>query len=312
MRSIFMRTSLEGLSIPGWHDEVLDGYIFVNGIRIRKVEIGQRDQSLVILLHGFNDFWWGWREQMGPLASAGYNIISPDQRGYNLSEKPPGIRAYDPDILSSDIIELAKASGHERFHLIGHDLGGQIAWWLASRYPEHVQTLTTINSMHPQALWAYIKRHPRQWLRNWYIEFFRLPRLPEAMLSRHNYSLVRDGIRAVSRQDTFSDEIYRIYKEAWARPGTMKGMINWYRALRRKPQTSDWRITVPNLMLWGNRNQYLDQDLARASLAHCADGKVVWFENGTHYLHLEEVKAVNDTILAFLKNPDSFPSEQTV
>ncbi|WP_246728283.1 alpha/beta fold hydrolase [Microvirga terricola] len=123
-------------SVLEWPGEPVETLHRVNGITLHDVQLGASDAPLVILLHGFADFWWGWRRQVDDLAAAGFRVVAPDQRGYNLSEKPIGLRSYDLDTLAADIVALAQAYGRERFHLIGHDFGGLIAWWTASRYPD--------------------------------------------------------------------------------------------------------------------------------------------------------------------------------
>src|SRR4051794_6850473 len=97
---------------------------WVNGVLLRGAAAGAEGGPLVILLHGFPDFWWGWRHQLEPLAAAGLRVLAPDQRGYNLSHKPPGIRAYDLDTLAGDVIALADAHGRRHVRLAGHDWGG--------------------------------------------------------------------------------------------------------------------------------------------------------------------------------------------
>ena len=135
-----------------------------DGVTLHVIEAGPEDGPLVILLHGFPEFWWGWRYQIAPLVEAGFRVVVPDQRGYNLSDKPQGRRAYDLDILAKDVIGLADAVGRTSFSLVGHDWGGLVAWWTASRYPERVAKLAILNAPHPTIAGAYMRRHPSQML----------------------------------------------------------------------------------------------------------------------------------------------------
>ena len=110
-----------------------------NGIRLHVVQAGPQNGPLVILLHGFPEFWYGWRHQISYLANAGYRVWVPDQRGYNLSDKPKGIAAYNLDHLANDIIGLIDAAGQQKVFLVGHDWGAAVTWWVANKYPERLE-----------------------------------------------------------------------------------------------------------------------------------------------------------------------------
>ena len=115
----------------------------IRGLRLHVVAAGPDDGPLIILLHGFPEFWYGWRHQIGPLAEAGFRVVAPDQRGYNESDKPEGIAAYGLDELAADVAAIADAFGRETFDLVGHDWGGVVAWWTALRYPLRVRRLSS-------------------------------------------------------------------------------------------------------------------------------------------------------------------------
>jgi pimeloyl-ACP methyl ester carboxylesterase len=273
----------------------------VNGITLHAVEAGPADGPLVILLHGFPEFWWGWRHQIGPLAEAGFRVLVPDQRGYNLSDKPEGRHAYALDILAQDVIGLADALGRRSVHLVGHDWGGLVAWWTASRHPERVAGLVAINAPHPDVVGSYMRAHPTQMLRSLYAGFFQIPRLPEAMLSADRYRTLKDSLLRSSRPQTFSKEDLARYEEAWSQPRALTCMINWYRALPLRPRLSGGRLSMPVLVLWGRGDRFLESGLVEASLALCDDGRVRWFDDATHWVHLEEPKAVADELISFFR-----------
>jgi len=273
----------------------------VNGVALHCIEAGPEDGPLVILLHGFPEFWWGWRHQIGPLAEAGFRVVAPDQRGYNLSDKPGGRRAYDLDALAADVIGLVDALGRETCWLVGHDWGGLVAWWTASRFPQRIAGLAAINAPHPDAAGPYMRSHPRQMLRSSYVGFFQIPRLPEAMLSARGHHSLKDALRRSSRPGTFSDADLAHYETAWSQPGALTAMLNWYRALPLRPRHSEGRLAMPVLVLWGRGDQFLESGLAEASLALCENGQVRWFETATHWVHLEEPKAVADALTAFCR-----------
>src|SRR5947209_7555878 len=135
-------------------------WLATNGLRCHAVAAGPADGRLVILLHGFPEFWFGWRHQIGPLAEAGLRVIAPDQRGYNLSDKPSGTSAYRLDTLADDVLALADALGRERFSVVGHDWGAVVAWHLAARNPERIARAVVLNGPHPATLWPYARGHP--------------------------------------------------------------------------------------------------------------------------------------------------------
>ena len=211
----------------------------VGGVTLHMIEAGPEDGPLVILLHGFPEFWWGWRYQIAPLVEAGFRVLVPDQRGYNLSDKPQGRRAYDLDILAKDVIGLADAVGRTAFSLVGHDWGGLVAWWTASRYPERVAKLAILNAPHPAIAGTYMRRHPSQMVKSLYVGFFQIPRLPEAVLSADNHRSLKDALLRTSRPGTFSEQDIAGYEQAWSQPGALTAMLNWYRALPFKPDMND-------------------------------------------------------------------------
>ena len=126
--------------------------IKTNGITLHAVEAGPKDGPLVILLHGFPEFWYGWKAQIGPLVEAGYHILAPDQRGYNLSDKPHGVEAYNLDQIAADTVGLIDAMGHEQAFVVGHDWGSSATWWTAIMYPERIKKIVTMNAP-PRMYW---------------------------------------------------------------------------------------------------------------------------------------------------------------
>jgi pimeloyl-ACP methyl ester carboxylesterase len=235
------------------------------------------------------------------LTDAGFRVLVPDQRGYHLSDKPEGRRAYDLDTLAKDVVGLADALGRGTFSVIGHDWGGLVAWWTASRYPDRVAKLVVLNAPHPSVAGSYMRSHPSQMLRSLYVGFFQIPRLPEAMLSANGYRSLKDALVRTSRRGTFSDGDVARYEKAWSQPGALTAMLNWYRALPLKPGMPDSTVRSPTLVIWGTRDRFLEKGLAEASLSLCETGDVRWIENATHWVQHEEPDAVNAALVGFLK-----------
>lgn len=272
-----------------------------NGIVLHTVTAGPADRPLVILLHGFPEFWYGWRHQLAPLAAAGLLVAAPDQRGYNLSDKPAGIAAYCLDTLAQDVLGLADAVGRERFAVVGHDWGGVVAWHLAARSPERITRVAILNAPHPATLRQYAVRHPRQLAKSWYVAWFQLPLLPELSLHAGNFWILERVLRQTSPAGTFSAGDLDAYREAWRRRGALTGALNWYRALRRRggaPPPSPIRTRVR--VIWGERDAFLESGLAEAGLALSENGEIVRLPRVGHWLQHEAADEVNRLLLEFL------------
>lgn len=272
-----------------------------NGVELHVVQSGPVDGPLVILLHGFPEFWYGWRKQIPALANAGFRVWAPDQRGYNTSDKPPRIRDYRLDKLADDIAGLIKISGRRRVTVVGHDWGGAVAWWLASNYPELVARLVILNVPHPLVMQRMLWTDPRQTLRSWYMFFFQLPWLPEALLLRNNWAPAADGLQTTSRSGVFTETELELYRGAWSQPGSMRAMVNWYRAAfwHPPPPPRNERIMPPTLILWGTQDKFIRQEAALPSVDRCDLGELVYYNNATHWLQHEEYQDVNERIIEF-------------
>jgi epoxide hydrolase 4 len=277
-------------------------YLAVNGVNLHLIEAGDPDGPLIILLHGFPEFWYGWRRQIPFLAEQGFCVWAPDQRGYNLSDKPREIAAYSLDVLAADVAGLIQASGRKQAIIVGHDWGAMAAWWTAVCYPQMVSCLNILNAPHPVAMSARsLRQNWRQALKSWYIFYFQLPILPELTLSLGNGRALAEALQRSSRRGAFSEADLGEYREAWSRPRAVSGMLNWYRAaLRHRPSRRDSiRVTAPTQIIWGARDAFLGADLAAKSLEFCDDGRLTFIEQATHWVQHEEAERVNRLLLQF-------------
>lgn len=276
-------------------------HVALGSLRLHLAEAGPGDGPPTILLHGFPEFWFGWRHQIGPLAESGLRLLIPDQRGYGLSDRPKGIAAYHLDRLARDVIALADACGVTRFRLVGHDWGGLVAFWTASFFPERVERLAVLNAFHPGVFGPYLRRHPGQVLRSAYAGAFQLPLLPERLLTARNGHLLRELMRRSSDSGTFGEADLDAYAREWLRPGAVTAMLGWYRALARLPRDRHPpRVAAPTLILWGERDQALQPGLATASLALCERGRLQRFPEATHWVQHDLPEAVNAALIDFL------------
>jgi pimeloyl-ACP methyl ester carboxylesterase len=279
-----------------------DKMIETNGIKLHIVQKGDSESPLVLLLHGFPEFWYGWRQQIDFLAGMGFRVVVPDQRGYNLSDKPKGIDAYRIDNLTLDIIGLIDALKYKKATIIGHDWGGMIAWQLAIKYPERLEKLIILNIPHPKVMKKTLLKNWRQKRKSWYIFFFQIPWFPEFILSRINFALLRKVLIKSSRRGTFSETDLKQYQEAWSKKNALRSMINWYRAAFRTMFEKSVKsyIDIPTLLIWGMKDFALISDMAQPSIDLCRKGRLVFIEEASHWVQHEEPDRVNLLIKDFL------------
>jgi pimeloyl-ACP methyl ester carboxylesterase len=279
----------------------------VGDVRLHVVQAGPRDGKPVILLHGFPDFWAGWENQIAPLASAGCRLILPDQRGYNLSDKPTGLSSYRLDALAKDVAGLMDALGYEKAALVGHDWGGVVAWAAAALYPLRIERLAVLDAPYPPVVFGSLLAQPRQLLKSSYMYFFQLPSLPEAALRRNNWQALAGNLRRTAPPGAFSEEDLARYRQAWNQPGAMTAMLNWYRALFRRPfgLPSRPHLPMPVLILWGSDDFALGRQLAERSRRVCAHAEMVIFEGANHWIQREKALEVNQLLINFCSKNDS-------
>ena len=273
--------------------------IKTNDVHLHVVQAGPKSGVPVLLLHGFPEFWYGWRKQIPALATAGCRVIVPDQRGYNLSDKPGGIESYRIDELVKDILGLINALEYEKVNLVGHDWGALVAWMLAIKHPEQLHRLGIINVPHPAVMWRFLRRDFEQMRRSLYALFFQLPWLPETIMRLGNWSVAANGMRRSGKPHVFTDEDIEKYKGAWSQSGAMTAMLNWYRAAARyQPEfTDDMQVKIRTLILWGVQDFALSRRMARPSLDYCEDGNLIFFPDASHWVQHEEADEVNRQLL---------------
>jgi epoxide hydrolase 4 len=292
-----------------WNDPLPEALGFTTawydlpGLRMHAAVAGPDDGRLVLLLHGFPEFWYSWRHQIGPLARAGFRVVAPDLRGYNETGKAP---PYDIVTLATDVADLIRACGRERALVAGHDWGGLLGWAMAGLEPGLIERLAILNVPHPAVMArALAGGDPRQMLRSWYVLFFQIPGLPEWLLSRSRFRGLRRMLLTTSRPGTFSPADLARYGDAWSRPGALSAMLGWYRIgfgpnpLRLRKQIFR-RIGTPGLILWGDRDVALRPEMAERSLSWLEHGRLVRFPDATHWVHQEYPEEINRHLLEFL------------
>jgi epoxide hydrolase 4 len=284
--------SMATLGTPG----LRDGYADFGAVRLHYVEAG--DGPLVVLLHGFPEFWYAWRLQIPALAQAGFRVVAPDLRGYNLSSRPQDVAAYATGRLAGDVHDLIRERGADRAFLAGHDWGGFVAWITAMNHPDVVERVAILNSYHPHAFRRAL-RAPGQLAKSWYMLPLQPPWLPERLVRLRNWHLLREGFERDARPGAFTPQDIERYVEAWSEPGATTGMINYYRALFR--HRSRVRIvTAPALMIWGEHDRYLSAELAEPDRADVPNFEgVIRLPDSSHWVQHDEPERVSQALIEF-------------
>ena len=274
--------------------------IETNGVRLHVVEAGLEGGPLLILLHGFPEFWYGWRNQIEPLAAAGFHVLVPDQRGYNTSDKPRRIPDYDLDVLARDILGLIDQTGGGKAFVAGHDWGGAVAWWLGCNHPERLERLAILNCPHPVVMRDTLLKSSRQRKKSFYMFLFQVPWFPERTFSKDNFAAGVKALQRTSRPGTFTEADFERYREAWSQPGEVRSMIHWYRAAVRSQRKwpREPRVRgVPTMLIWGARDRNLLREMAQPSIDLCDDGRLEFIEEASHWVQHEEPERVNRLLL---------------
>ncbi len=263
---------------------------------------------LVVLLHGFPEFWYGWRRQIPALAAAGFTVAAPDLRGYNESDKPEGVDAYRITNIVEDVAGLIRAFGRERAVIVGHDWGGAAAYAFAMMKPEMTSRLCVMNSPHPALFTrAFQNGNVEQLRRSWYMFFFQFPEAPERLLAADNFRMLKGMLTGSARKGVFSPAVLARYAEAFSKPGALTGAINWYRASFRRglPSPREFpKIAAPTLILWGDRDFALGTELTRGMRPYFSGPFTLRYLPGiSHWVQHEAPGKVNELLIRFLTRP---------
>jgi pimeloyl-ACP methyl ester carboxylesterase len=276
----------------------------IDGMRVHYAEAGSG--PAVVMLHGFPEFWYAWREQLPVLSAAGFRAIAPDLRGYNLSSKPRGLASYRVVAIVDEVVRFIEhVAPGERVILVGHDWGALIAWDLAMRRPDLLAGLAILAVPHP-AVFRIVMRRPREAAKFWYQLFFQIPILPEVMLRARHFSRMKRMLKGLSmRRSAMTREVLETYEESWAQPGALWAMLAYYRALwRRKrdaPRGAAKIVQVPTLLMYGDRDTLFAHDLYEISGKWIPDLRVVRIAGGGHFVQHDNPEDVNRALLEFVE-----------
>ncbi|HEY9602090.1 MAG TPA: alpha/beta hydrolase [Allocoleopsis sp.] len=273
-------------------------YINANGIKLHYVTQG--DGPLMLMLHGFPEFWYSWRHQI-PEFAKDYKVVALDLRGYNESDKPQEQSAYTMSELVKDVESVIRGLGYDRCVLVGHDWGGAIAWCFAYAYPEMVERLIVLNLPHP-AKFAQGLRTPQQLMRSWYAFFFQIPALPELLLQSFDYQLIGNAFTGMAvHNNAFTSADIEAYKDAAAKRGALTAMINYYRNAFTGIMQREWSLLdVPTLMIWGEQDTALGKELTYGTEEYVRDFQIRYIPDCSHWVQQEQPELVNEYMREFL------------
>lgn len=271
-------------------------FVTLEDVTLHYVSAGSRDKPLVLLLHGFPDFWFSWKCQILDLKKD-FWVVAPDLRGYGQSSKPANVDDYQTFKLIGDVHGLVKSLGRSKVTIVGHDWGAVIAWCFATKHEDMVEKLIIVNGPHPMAMQHQLHNSLDQIVKSWYFVAFQAPCVPEAFF-RANDMRALDKVHAV-----YSDEERDAFKYTFGKPGALTGPINYYRASFRRHSAGGLqfrRLAIPALVVWGKRDFALTEGLAALSLDYAMGGRVEYVSDAGHWVQRERPEVVNGHIRHFL------------
>ena len=279
------------------------GFIKTNNVNLHYVTQGEG--KLMLMLHGFPEFWYSWRHQIAEFAND-YQVVAIDMRGYNDSDKPDRLSAYKMSELTADVKGVIKWLGYDDCILVAHDWGGAIAWNFVYEYPDLVEKLIVMNLPHPAKFIAGLKTW-RQLQKSWYIFWFQIPFLPELMFQANDYQAITSTFTDMAiDKSAFSLEDLAAYKQAAAKPGALTAMINYYRAnfdlLPKEKSTQNYGVLdIPTLMIWGEEDTALGKELTYGTDEYVANLELKYIPDCSHWVQQERPKLVNQYMRNFLQ-----------
>jgi pimeloyl-ACP methyl ester carboxylesterase len=268
-------------------DEIKEKYIKTNGISLHTIVIGEGEP--LILLHGFPDFWYGWKSVIPGLKNF-YTLIIPDLRGYNLSDKPLGVENYTIDLLIEDIKGLIENLGYNEIFLAGHDWGGIIAWVFAEKYPQLVKKVAILNAPHIKIFHKKLQEDKDQQKASFYIFEFLKPD-GEQLAIRNDFKWLKWAVFSGKKEATFSEQDKEKYIKAWSQPNAILSGVNYYRA---NTSFKNWTgiITVPTLVIHGMKDVAVLPSVLDGLEHYVKNIEIIRAEHSSHWVMYDEPELV--------------------
>lgn len=277
-------------------------YAQIGGVKIHYATAGT-GAKLVLLLHGFPEFWYSWRHQLVDLSDE-YTVVAPDMRGFNLSDKPKKIADYDVDNVVDDVIGLIHYFGREKAAVIGHDWGASVAWALAMKHPEYLWKLGALQ-VPPIPVWKK-NQSLKQIFASWYMFFFQIPFLPELLLKLNDYAVLGNALKnSTVEKNVFTDADIAEYKKAWSEPFALTAMLNYYRANILQRFFTNYeespKIQVPTIFIYGEKdNAILPETVKGVGEMIDAEYVEIHIPEAAHWVQQEAKSTVTQVLREFL------------
>ncbi|MFX1289191.1 MAG: alpha/beta fold hydrolase [Promethearchaeota archaeon] len=269
-------------------DELEEKFIETNGIKLHTMIIGKGPP--LILLHGFPDFWYGWKSVIPGLKND-FKLIIPDMRGYNLSDKPEGVKNYKNELLIDDIKGLIENLNLGEVFLAGHDWGGVVAWAFAEKYPDLLHKLAILNAPHMKIFQKQLRTNKEQQKASFYIFEFYKPE-GEKFLFKDDFKWLRFAVfEGMKNKKDFTNFDKEQYLKAWGQPGAVLCGVNYYRANK---SYEDWsgKITVPTLVIHGMKDIAVLPTVLDGLSDYIDDLKIIRAENSSHWVMHDQPELV--------------------
>lgn len=283
--------------------------IDANGLRFTSELAGPADGPLVLLLHGFPQTRHTWRAELPALAAAGYRACAPDQRGYSAGARPAGIDSYRVELLVADALAIADSFSAERFHIVGHDWGGALAWFIAAHHADRVISLSVISRPHPAAFISAMRDDPDQPHRSRHHPAFQRPEATDELLAG-NAARLRRALAHGAVPEADIDA----YLATLGHRDALDAAMNWYRAMGRSEiQFADTpSVGVPTMFVWGNQDATVGR-MAAENTADCVTGPYRFAELGgiDHFVTDEAPGAFTGLLLAHLAEHGGTTAQQS-
>jgi pimeloyl-ACP methyl ester carboxylesterase len=256
---------------------------------------GPASGAAVLLLHGFPQNRRMWRHQLRALAAAGFRALAPDQRGYSAGARPGRVEAYATDLLMRDALAMMDAWGARRFHLVGHDWGGQLAWLIAAANPDRIESLTVLSRPHPAAFARAMAEDPEQAKRSQHHRGFRQPEAIEN-LRKDSFKSLRSGLQREGVAPADADA----YLATLSEEGALEAAISWYRA-SDIALSSIPAVAMPTLYVWGTADASVGRSAAELTREFVRGPyEFVEIESGGHFIVDQQPDRIAQLLIAHI------------
>lgn len=280
------------------------GRLEANGLSFVIDEMGEGD-AVALCLHGFPESRFSWRHQLPLLAGLGWRAIAPDLRGYGHSSRPPAKADYRMEHLVEDVAGMFEAAGARRRLIVSHDWGAMIAWFFAMQNRLPLDGLVIMNVPHPAVFERVWRTTWKQKLNSWYVAFFQIPGLPEAMLRSRNGQPIADAfVRMAIDKSRFPKAVTDVYRENALIPGALTAMINYYRAngdMLGRFQGQPPMIETPTLIIWGEDDDAISIEATKGYEPYVKDLTLHTLPRVSHWVQQEAPEKTNEYLEAWLR-----------